>query len=236
MKLITKILTGLLGVGASAGLVKVLTSDVYNKDGFNFWGKDKEGYNREGYNSEGYDRDGYNSQGFNRYGRDREDRDKWGYDRNGYDKRGYDKQGYDKYGYNIRKEDRAGHSRDYYKEREEKYRNKLSEAVQELHDHDYSHALSDSRVIMDEVLRNIVGHYKVNQESNDMLTNLKICEELKIFDEEDLGALHAVRKKCNSNGHDIDAVETMSHNAIHFVVMQVADLLEQSKTLLDIQE
>ena len=161
---------------------------------------------------------------------------KWGYDRNGYDKRGYDKQGYDKYGYNIRKEDRAGHSRDYYKEREEKYRNKLSEAVQELHDHDYSHALSDSRVIMDEVLRNIVGHYKVNQESNDMLTNLKICEELKIFDEEDLGALHAVRKKCNSNGHDIDAVETMSHNAIHFVVMQVADLLEQSKTLLDIQE
>lgn len=58
---------------------------------------------------------------------------------------------------------------------------------------------------MEDTLRMIVQHAEGN---NDFLDRL-----------------HGVRRICNANGYELDAEEGMSHNKVHFVVMQIWDLL-----------
>ena len=55
-----------------------ITGSIYDEDGFDYEGYDKDGYDRAGFNIEGYDRsgygrDGFNANGINRDGKTRED-------------------------------------------------------------------------------------------------------------------------------------------------------------------
>jgi hypothetical protein len=68
---------------------------IYDVDGYDALGYDKDGYNVSGYDIDGYDKAGYNASGYNKDGYDKD-----GYNASGYDKDGYDKDGYDLSGYN----------------------------------------------------------------------------------------------------------------------------------------
>lgn len=87
---------------------------------------------------------------------------------------------------------------------------------------------------MEDALRMIVQHAEGNNESDDrMLINLKICEHKHLLDDNDFwDRLHGVRHICNANGHELDAEEGMSHNKVHFVVMQIRDLLVSAEKTL----
>ena len=87
---------------------------------------------------------------------------------------------------------------------------------------------------MEEALRMIVQHaLGSNYVDDKMVKNLKICENSHLIsDTEFLGRLHSVRRICNANGHELDAEAGMSHNTVHFVVMQIRDLLDIAEQIL----
>lgn len=235
----------------------------YDHQGRDRQGYDSAGYNREGFNRLGFDVDGYDRQGFDIDGYDRSGRDKRGYDRNGFDvdgfdrfgrdaegfrrngfgidgfnREGYDWQGYGRDRYNASGLDRAGHCRQYYSDHIEQLRGRLDEAYQQLQRGEFRYAIYDARVVMEDALRMIVHHSEGADDSDDrMLVNLKICEHKHLLNNNEfLDRLHGVRRICNANGHELDAEETMSHNKVHFVVIQIRDLLDSAeKTLVTVQ-
>ena len=87
---------------------------------------------------------------------------------------------------------------------------------------------------MEDALRMIVQHAEGSNESDDrMLVNLKVCERKRLLDDNEfLDRLHDVRRICNANGHELDAEAGMSHNKVHFVVMQIRDLLDSAEQTL----
>ena len=89
----------------------------------------------------------------------------------------------------------------------------------------------DARVVMEDALRMIVQHDSGSDGSDDrMLVNLKICERKRLLDNNEfLERLHDVRRICNINGHELGSEDTLSHNKVHFVVMQIRDLLDAAE-------
>lgn len=90
------------------GHVGHVESFGYDREGFDFYGRDGDGYNRAGYDYYGVGRDGTDQNGYPAFGDDDLNRrfhhadggrDRDGYDRGGYDQRGYTKQGYDSDGF-----------------------------------------------------------------------------------------------------------------------------------------
>ena len=80
----------------------------------------------------------------------------------------------------------------------------------------------------------LVQHEEGCKDSDDtMLINLKICERKQLLsDSAFLDRLHGVRRICNSNGHELGAEDTLSHNKVYFVVMQIRDLLDVAEQSL----
>lgn len=220
----------------------------FNTDGFNRLGFDSEGFDRQGYGADGYDRsgrdrrgfdrDGFDIDGFDRFGRDAEGFRRNGYGLDGFNRDGYDWQGYGRDRYNAAGIDRAGHDRDYYSDHIDQLRGRLDEAYQQLKRGEYRYAVYDARVVMEDALRMIVQHAEGSNDSDDrMLINLKICERKHLLnDNEFLDRLHDVRRICNANGHELDAETGMSHNKVHFVVMQIRDLLDSAEQTLVTQQ
>ncbi len=216
----------------------------FNQEGFSRLGFDQEGYDRQGYNADGYnragrdkcgyDRNGFDSDGFDRFGRDVDGFHRNGFGIDGFNRAGFDWQGYGRDRYNDKGVDRAGHCRQYYSDQLEQLRGRLDEAYSQLQSGEYRYAVYDARVVMDETLRMLVQHEVGARESDDrMLVNLKICEHKHLLnDPAFLDRLHGVRRICNTNGHELDAEETMSHNKVHFVVMQIRDLLDSAEQAL----
>ena len=226
----------------------------FNRNGFNSSGYNREGFNALGYNSDGYDRQDFDSNGYNRSGRDKCGFDRNGYDIDGYDRFGRDSEGYCRNGigldgynrdgydwqgfgrdkYNINGIDRAGHGRQYYAEHIAQLRERLDEAYKQLQSGEFRYAIYDARIVMEQALRMIVQHTEGTDDTDDrMLVNLKICERKHLVsDNEFLDRLHGVRRICNANGHELDAEDTMTHNKVHFVVMQIRDLLDSAENTL----
>ena len=223
-------------------------TEGFNTDGFNRLGFDSEGFDRQGYGADGYDRsgrdrrgfdrNGFDIDGFDRFGRDAEGFRRNGYGLDGFNRDGYDWQGYGRDRYNAAGIDRAGHDRDYYSDHIDQLRGRLDEAYQQLKRGEYRYAVYDARVVMEDALRMIVQHAEGSNDSDDrMLINLKICERKRLLnDNEFLDRLHDVRRICNANGHELDAETGMSHNKVHFVVMQIRDLLDSAEQTLVTQQ
>lgn len=231
----------------------------FNRNGFNRQGYDRQGFNRDGFNHLGLDVDGYDRQGFNRDGYDRNGRDKRGFDRDGLDIDGYDRfgrdaegyrrngfgsdgfnragfdwQGYGRDYYNISGIDRAGHCRQYYSDYLEQLRERLDDAYHQLQNGEFRYALYDARIVMDQALRMIVQHAEGAEDTDDrMLINLKKCENQHLLNDiAFLDRLHSVRRICNANGHELGTEDSMTHNKVHFVIMQIRDLLDSTECSL----
>lgn len=123
----------------------------------------------------------------------------------------------------------------YYQKQITRLRVRLDEAFTRMEHADFRYAVYDARVVMDEALRMIVQHTEgVAETTNDSLLNkLKICENKHLLNDEDfLDRLHAVRKICNVNGHEVDADNYLTHDKAHFVVMQTRDLIDTAEEIL----
>ncbi len=115
----------------------------------------------------------------------------------------------------------------------EQLRLRLDKAYLQLKNGEYCYAIYDSRVVMDETLRMLVHHEEGTETDDRMLANLKICEKKGIFEDNTfLDRLHDVRRICNTNGHEYDAEDGLTHNKVHFVVMQTRDLLDIAEQTL----
>ncbi len=220
----------------------------FNREGFNRQGFDVDGYDRQGYDIDGYnrsgrdkrgfDRNGFDVDGFDRFGRDAEGYRRNGFGIDGFNREGFDYHGFDRDRYNNSGFDRAGKCRQYYSDRIEQLRERLDKAYKQLKNGQYCYAIYDARVVMEDALRLIVQHAQGNSETDDgILINLKVCEHKHLLEDNAfLDRLHDVRRICNSNGHELDAESDMSHNTVHFVIMQIRDLLDSAeKTLVTIQ-
>ena len=216
----------------------------YDRDGFNSRGFDADGYDRQGFDingfdrngrdKRGFDRDGFDIDGFDRFGRDAEGYRRNGFGIDGFNRDGYDWQGYGRDRYNASGLDRAGRGRQYYSDHIDQLRERLDEAYQQLQRGEFRYAVYDARVVMEDALRMIVQHTEGSNDSDDrMLVNLKICERKHLLeDSEFLDRLHDVRRICNANGHEINAEDSLTHNKVHFVVMQIRDLLDSAEQTL----
>lgn len=218
-----------LGAFLCGGLLGVYIKNKrkYGRDGYDINGYDKTGFNRDGYDAEGYDRKGYNIEGFNRSG----------FNADGYNSLGFDRHGFDCNQYNSSGADRAGHTREYYSAYFTKLRSRIGDAYRKMKDYEYRYALQDARTVLEETVKLLISHSAGAAAMEDnLLKNLKKCEKRGLLgsDSEFIDRLHSVRKICNYNGHDIDAEEEMSHDTVHFVVMQTRALLDfAEKALLE---
>jgi hypothetical protein len=252
----------LLGLGILELIEKHTTydKDGFDKDGFDRRGFDRDGYNSRGFDCHGYGRDGfdsygygkdgfdafgfdgngYNVLGFDRKGFDRGGRDSEGYNRHGFTKDGFNRNGYDWEGYGKDKYntlgiDRAGYTRQKYSSNLEKIRSYLNEAFEEMKLYNYRHALFDARCVFEEMLKLIVSHsIGPHRLGENTLENLKICEQKKLLGEDNsfIDKLHGVRKICNLNTHELTSAESISHDQVHFTIMQIKDLLDFAETSL----
>ena len=207
----------------------------YNSDGFDRQGFDINGFKREGLDKHGYDRKGFDADGYDRFGRDAEGYNRNGYGIDGYNRAGYDWGGFGRDKYNNSGIDRSGHDRNYYSNQIGHLRDRLDDAYKQLQSGEYRYAVYDSRVVMEEALRLIVEHSEGEDELGDkMLVNLKICEHKHLLgnDSDFIDRLHEVRHICNANGHELDAEDSMTHNKVHFIIMQIRDLLDSAESTL----
>ncbi|WP_186893172.1 hypothetical protein [Acetobacterium malicum] len=190
----------------------------YGKDGFDTFGFDKKGYNVLGFDQEGFDRGGYDDEGYNRNG----------FNINRFNRNGYDWEGYGKDKYNILGTDRAGYTRQKYVAEFEKLHSYLNEAYEEMRLYDYRHSLFDTRCVFEEILKLVVSHsIGPHRLGENTLENLKICEQKKLLGEDNsfIDKLHGVRKICNLNTHELTYAESISHDQVHFTIMQTKDLM-----------
>lgn len=105
-------------------LNKTKASKLYDKNGFDYTGYDKDGYDKKGfdlygYNRNGFDKNGYNEAGFNVFGYSKDGYDSkrmniLGYDINGFNSIGYDKDGFDRNGMNKFNHHRSEYDEDGY--------------------------------------------------------------------------------------------------------------------------
>lgn len=211
-----------------------------DRNGFNQLGYDKRGYDHQGFDHNGYDKKGYNILGYDSEGFDRHGMDIEGYYRSGYNSQGFNRDGYDKKGYNCNHYnksgiDRAGYDNLFYEEHLVLLRNRLNDAYERLQHEEYRYSLFDARTVMEEALRLLVIHCIGLEHSNDnMLAYLRICESKNLINDDNsfIDRLHGVRRICNINGHEFDAEANMSHSQVHFVIMQVRDLLNTIENIL----
>lgn len=120
MSMVLVAATLMTGTGFNEVVTVKAETLVYDADGYDQYGYDKNGYDRDGYDYHSYDKNGYDRDGYDRYGYDKDGYDKDGYDYYGYGRDGYnrdygrDKEGYDRDGYNEAGYDREGYKRDGY--------------------------------------------------------------------------------------------------------------------------
>ena len=112
---------------------------------------------------------------------------------------------------------------------------RLDEAYQQLQQGKFRYALYDARTVLEEILRLIVQHTNGVTDGDDTIfENMKICERKRLLsnDVELMTRLHDVRHICNFNEHEFMAEEKMNHGKVHFVIMQIKNLLNIAEEVL----
>lgn len=223
------------GYAEEGGDRQSISVDEYNREGRDKNGYDREGYDIEGFDRRGYDREGYDIEGFDCRGYDQEGYRRNGFSIDGYNREGLDWRGYARNGYNQLGLDRADQDRQFYAGFLKKLRHRLDEAYQQSQQGQFRYALYDARVVMEETLKMVVQHTNGADGIGDsILGNMKICERKNLLgaEAEVIDKLHEVRHICNFNGHEFAAEETINHNKVYFVIMQIKDLLNLTESTL----
>lgn len=81
-------------------------------------------------------------------------------------------------------------------------------------------------MVIEESLRLLIGHtLGFDTYGDGFLAYLQICQNYNLIDDEVIDKLHGVRKIGNLNAHTFEYDEEVSHDKVHFVVMQALDLI-----------
>lgn len=99
----------------------------------------------------------------------------------------------------------------------------------------YRYALLNSRIIIDDTLSLLLGHYLGNTYSGAKLsTKLRVCKEHRLLgtDYEFVNGLHGVCKVCNSRLHTIENEHDTTHQQVYFTIMQTQKLLQMAEKKL----
>lgn len=115
----------------------------------------------------------------------------------------------------------------YYAENIKKLRYLLDEAYQQMQQGQFRYAIYDADSVMRQAIKITLQYKNEGYALDDLLMNMKICERKKLFgaDKDFINRLYEVYHICECNGREFNKGEYLNHQKVHFVIMQLKDLL-----------
>lgn len=210
-----------LTVTALVGTTTAVVKKVYDNNHY-----DEDGYNKKGYDKNGYDRNGYYINGYDKKGYDRNGYDKNGYDINGYDINGYDKKGYDINGYDINGYDVSLNDRSYYKQKVKEMSQLLNDANHQMKCKRMDFALMQIRIGLEKGTKCLLLHNVeyCSPDEHTLNSNLNMCKDKYLLDNELISKLFEVKKYCNDN------ISSTEYNKAYFCCKVFEEFIEEIKS------
>ena len=115
----------------------------------------------------------------------------------------------------------------YYAEDIKKLRYLLDEAYQQMQQGQYCYAIYDADSVMREIIKVLLRYKNRGYATDDLLMNIKICERKKLLgtDKDFISRLYEVYHICGCEGQRFNKKNYINHRKVHFVIMQLKDLL-----------
>lgn len=125
----------------------------------------------------------------------------------------------------VRKE--KSNDKKYYAEDIKKLRYLLDEAYQQMQQGRYRYAIYDADSVMKEAIKILLQYKNRGYAMDDLLMNIKICERKKLLgtDKDFISRLYEVYHICGCEGERFNKGKYINHRKVHFVIMQLKDLL-----------
>lgn len=125
----------------------------------------------------------------------------------------------------VRKEKIA--DKKYYAENIKELRYLLDEAYQQMQQGQFRYAIYDADSVMRQAIKIMLQCKNGGYVLDDLLMNMKICERKKLFgaDKDFISRLYEVYHVCECDGREFNKGEDLNHRKVHFVIMQLKDLL-----------
>lgn len=125
----------------------------------------------------------------------------------------------------VRKEKIA--DKKYYAENIKELRYLLDEAYQQMQQGQFRYAIYDADSVMRQAIKIMLQYKNGGYVLDDLLMNMKICERKKVFgaDKDFISRLYEVYHICECDGREFNKGEYLNHRKVHFVIMQLKDLL-----------
>lgn len=113
----------------------------------------------------------------------------------------------------------------YYAENIKELRYLLDEAY--LQQGQFRYAICDADSVMRQTIKIMLQYKNGGYVLDDLLMNMKICERKKLFgaDKDFISRLYEVYHICECDGREFNKGEYLNHRKVHFVIMQLKDLL-----------
>lgn len=115
----------------------------------------------------------------------------------------------------------------YYAENIKELRYLLDEAYQQMQQGQFRYAICDADSVMRQTIKIMLQYKNGGYVLDDLLMNMKICERKKLFgaDKDFISRLYEVYHICECDGREFNKGEYLNHRKVHFVIMQLKDLL-----------
>lgn len=115
----------------------------------------------------------------------------------------------------------------YYAEDIKKLRYLLDEAYQQMQQGQYRYAIYDANSVMRETIKILLWYKNRGYAMDDLLMNIKICERKKLLgaDRDFINRLYEVYHICGCERQRLDKGKYINDRKVHFVIMQLKDLL-----------
>lgn len=115
----------------------------------------------------------------------------------------------------------------YYAENIKELRYLLDEAYQQMQQGQFRYAIYDADSVMRQAIKIMLQYKNGGYVLDDLLMNMKICERKKVFgaDKDFISRLYEVYHICECDGREFNKGEYLNHRKVHFVIMQLKDLL-----------
>ncbi len=115
----------------------------------------------------------------------------------------------------------------YYAENIKELRYLLDEAYQQMQQGQFRYAIYDADSVMRQAIKIMLQYKNGGYVLDDLLMNMKICERKMVFgtDKDFISRLYEVYHICKCAGQEFNKGEYLNHRKVHFVIMQLKDLL-----------
>lgn len=120
----------------------------------------------------------------------------------------------------------------YYAEDIKRLRYLLDEAYQHMQQGQYRYAIYDADNVMRETIKILLRYKNRGYAVDDLLMNIKICERKKLLgtDKDFINRMYEVYHICGCEGQRFNKGKYTNHRKVHFVIMQIKDLLNFVET------